>query len=145
MDRLLFLNVPVADVAASRAFFAELGFGFDEKFSDATCACMEVSDKAWVMLLARERFGEFCFRPVGDPTADTQALICVSADSREAVDAFADRALAAGGSPAKPPMDMGFMYGRSFADLDGHHWEVMWMSAEAVEAGPQDMEAAPAA
>lgn len=138
-DRLLFLNLPVADLAASKAFFGALGFAFDPKFTDEQCACMVVSDKAYVMLLDRARFTDFTARPVADAHATTQALVCVSAESREAVDAFADAALDAGGAPAKEPMDHGFMYGRSFFDLDGHHWEVLWMDPKAVEQGPSDM------
>ncbi len=139
MSRLIFVNLPVADLEASKAFFGSLGFTFDPKFTDDKCACMVVNDQAWVMLLDRERFADFVVKPVADPAVATQSLICLSADDRAGVDALADAALAAGGSPAKEPMDMGFMYGRSFADPDGHHWEVMWMSQEAVEQGPADM------
>jgi predicted lactoylglutathione lyase len=103
---------------------------------------MVVSDQAYVMLLQRERFADFTTRPTADATQATEAIVCVSADDRAAVDAFADTALAAGASPAKEPMDMGFMYGRSFHDLDGHHWEVMWMDPAAVAAGPEAFEAA---
>ena len=138
-DRLVFLNLPVADLAASKTFFGALGFSFDPKFTDEQCACMVVSDKAYVMLLDRTRFADFTARPIADAHATTQALLCVSADDRSAVDAFADAALAAGGTLAKEPMDHGFMYGRSFFDLDGHHWEVMWMDPTAVEQGPADM------
>ena len=138
-SRLIFINLPVADVAASQAFFGALGFGFDPKFTNEECACMVVSDQAYVMLLAESRFSDFTSLPVSDPRAATEAILCVSAESREDVDAFADAALAAGGSRANEPQDHGFMYGRSFNDPDGHLWEVMWMSSEAVEQGPADM------
>jgi predicted lactoylglutathione lyase len=138
-SRLIFVNVPVADVAASKAFFEALDFGFDEKFTDASCACMVVSEQAYVMLLDARRFADFTTKPVADARTTTEAILCVSAESRDAVDAFADAALGAGGSAANDPMDHGFMYGRSFNDLDGHLWEIMWMSAEAVEQGPHDM------
>jgi predicted lactoylglutathione lyase len=138
-SRLLFVNVPVKDVSASIAFFRDLGFTFDEKFTDAQCACLVVSEQAYVMLLDEARFADFTHRPVADATAATEAILCVSAESRQDVDGFADKALAAGGTPAGDPMDHGFMYGRSFHDLDGHLWEVMWMSPEAVEQGPADM------
>jgi hypothetical protein len=91
------------------------------------------------MLLAEARFADFTKKPVADARTTTEAILCVSAESREGVDAFADAALGAGASPAGDPMDHGFMYGRSFNDLDGHLWEVMWMSPEAVEQGPHDM------
>ena len=100
---------------------------------------MVVSDQAYVMLLAESRFAEFTKKTVADARTTTEAILCVSAESREAVDAFADTALDAGGSAAGDPMDHGFMYGRSFHDLDGHLWEVMWMSPEGVEQGPSDM------
>jgi predicted lactoylglutathione lyase len=133
-DRLVFVNLPVEDVAASRAFFTALGFSFDERFCDETTACLVLSDAAYVMLLQRERFAGFAARPVGDPTTTTSGLVCVSAADRDGVDQLADAAIAAGGKPAKDAMDHGVMYGRSFFDLDGHHWEVMWMSDEAIAA-----------
>lgn len=137
--RLIFINIAVADLPASRAFFSALGFGFDEKFTDEQCACLIVSDLAYVMLLDRSRFSDFTKKPVADSRQTTEAILCVSAESRECVDRFADAALAAGGTPAGDPQDHGFMYGRSFQDLDGHIWEVMWMSSEAIETGPADM------
>jgi predicted lactoylglutathione lyase len=138
-SRLIFVNVPVKDLAASQAFFRSLGFSFDEKFTDESCACMVVSEQAYVMLLVEPRFADFTSKPVADARTSTEAILCVSAPSREDVDAFADAALQAGGTTAGDPMDHGFMYGRSFNDLDGHLWEVMWMSSEAVEQGPRDM------
>jgi uncharacterized protein len=139
--RLLFVNLPVANLPASIAFFTHLGFTFDPRFTDESATCMIVSEQAYFMLLERSRFADFAVKPVADAREVTEALYCVSADDRAAVDAFADAALAAGGTPAKDPMDMGFMYSRSFADLDGHHWEVMWMDPKAVEAGPEEFAA----
>lgn len=138
MSRLLFLNLPVADLAASRAFFDRLGFEFDSRFCDEGAACMVVSEQAYVMLLQRDRFAEFVVRPVADATEATALTVAVSAEDRAAVDAFADSALAAGATPAKDPQDYGFMYGRSFHDLDGHLWEVMWMDPVAAEQGPSE-------
>jgi predicted lactoylglutathione lyase len=135
MSRIIFVNLPVRDVPASIAFFRALGFGFNEKFTDESCASMVVSEQAYVMLIAESRFGDFTRKPIADARACTEAILCVSAPSRAGVDAFADAALAAGGSPAMAPMDHGFMYGRSFHDLDGHLWEVMWMAAEGRRAG----------
>jgi len=135
-SRLIFVNLPVHDVSASTAFFRTLGFDFDEKFTNESCACLVVSEQAYVMLVAESRFAEFTTKPIADARQSTEAILCVSAESREAVDAFADDALRAGASSANEPMDHGFMYGRSFCDLDGHLWEVMWMSPEAVEQGP---------
>ncbi len=136
MPRLLFLNLPVADLAASRRFFVGLGFEFNERFCDEGAACMVISDRAYVMLLQRERFAEFVRGPVADAGAATALTVTVSAEDPAAVDAFAAAALAAGASPAKEPQDYGFMYQRSFHDLDGHLWEALWMDPVAVENGP---------
>lgn len=135
MSRLLFLNLPVADLPASRAFFEGLGFGFDERFCDDAAACMVVSEQAFVMLLRRDRFAEFVVKPVADANDATALTVAISAEDRDAVDAFADAALRAGAGAAKEPQDYGFMYQRSFHDLDGHLWEVAWMDPVAVEKG----------
>jgi predicted lactoylglutathione lyase len=137
-SRLTFVNLPVKDLGASQAFFRSLGFDFDPKFTDGTAACMIVSEQAFVMLLTEERFADFTSKPIAE-AATTEVIMGVSADSREAVDELADAAMAAGATTANDPMDHGFMYGRSFHDPDGHLWEVMWMSPEAVEQGPADM------
>jgi predicted lactoylglutathione lyase len=138
MSRLLFLNLPVADLPASRAFFDTLGFDFDERFCDDQAACMVVSDQAFAMLLERDRFAEFVTKPVADARQATALTVAVSAESREAVDDFAETALGAGATPAKDPQEYGFMYQRSFHDLDGHLWEVMWMDPVAAEKGPAE-------
>jgi hypothetical protein len=138
MSRLLFLNLPVTDLPASREFFDRLGFEFDERFCDERAACMVVSEKAFVMLLQRDRFAEFVTRPVADAAEATALTVAISAESQAAVDAFADAALAAGASAAKDPQDYGFMYQRSFHDPDGHLWEVMWMDPVAAEKGPAE-------
>jgi predicted lactoylglutathione lyase len=136
VSRLTFVNLPVKDLDASMAFFKSLGFEFDPKFTTDDCGCMIISEQAFVMLLPESRFADFTIKPTD--TAYTNALLAVSAPDREGVDAFADAALAAGGKPVKEPLDYGYMYGRAFLDLDGHHWEVVWMSQEAVEAGPAE-------
>lgn len=138
MSRLMFLNLPVNDLAASRDFFSELGFEFNEKFCDDGAACMIVSDQAYVMLLQRDRFAEFVTKPVADPSSAAALTVAISAEDREAVDAFVEAALEAGAGVAKEPQDYGFMYQRSFHDLDGHHWEVAWMDPVAVEQGPAE-------
>jgi predicted lactoylglutathione lyase len=138
MSRLIFVNLPVSDLPASRAFFDALGFGFDERFCDGGAACMVISEQAWVMLLQRNRFAEFVTKPVADAKESTALTVAVSAESREAVDGFAEAALGAGATPAKDPQEYGFMYQRSFHDLDGHLWEVMWMDPVAAEKGPAE-------
>lgn len=138
-SRMIFVNLPVKDLAASKEFFAKLGFEFDPKFTDEQAACMVVSDQAFVMLLEQARFADFTKKPIADAAGTTEAILALSADSRDGVDELADAALAAGATPGNDPMDYGFMYSRSFDDPDGHLWEVVWMSPEAVERGPADM------
>src|SRR3954465_11598287 len=139
--RMLFVNLPVADLGRSKEFFAKLGFSYKPMFTDETAACMLVGEQAFVMLLSRERFAEFAKRPIGDPTAHTPALYCFSVSSREEVDTVSAAALAAGGSEADDAEDYGFMYSRSFFDLDGHGWQVMWMDPAAAEGGPEALAA----
>ena len=130
--RMLFVNLPVQDLSASSAFFTELGFTFDERFSDDKATCLVLSDQAYVMLLVRPFFAGFTTKQVADPATHTGAILAVSATSRRDVDGLVDRALELGGTVAKEAQDQGFMYGRSFYDLDGHAWEVIWMEQEAV-------------
>ena len=141
MSRLLFLNLPVADLAAGRSFFGKLGFEFNEKFCDEGAACMVVSEQAYVMLLQRDRFADFVTRPVADANEATALTACVTAADRAEVDSLAEAALSAGATPAKEPQDYGFMYQRSFHDLDGHLWEIAWMDPVAVEQGPAEFAA----
>jgi predicted lactoylglutathione lyase len=135
--RMLFVSIPVADLERSKAFFAELGFSYDPGFTGATAACMLVGEHASVMLLSREKFAEFAKLPIADPTTHTLSLYCFSVSSRDEVDAVSTAALAAGGSEADGAEDYGFMYTRSFFDLDGHGWQVMWMDPAAAEQGPE--------
>jgi uncharacterized protein len=135
--RKTFINLAVRDLTRAKAFFSALGFDFNPKFTDDKGACMVVSDHAYVMLLAEPFFKTFTKREVCDTSRQTEALIGVSCDTRNAVDDLVRKAIAAGGRNAMPVQDHGFMYGSSFYDLDGHHWEVFWMDAKAVELGPQ--------
>jgi predicted lactoylglutathione lyase len=133
MARMIFPNLAVEDLDRSIEFFTQLGFAFDERFTDETATAMIVNDGASVMLLRKDRFSDFTTKEIADPRTHTEAIIALSADSREEVDDFADKALAAGGSPANDPMELGFMYGRSFQDPDGHQWEIFWMDPAALE------------
>lgn len=130
--RKLFVNIPVSDLQRSIGFFEALGFGFNPRFTDATATCMLVGEDAYFMLLTRDRFTAFSKRPPGDPRMETNALFAISAGSRGEVDELVRKAVAAGGSHAAEPQDHGFMYGWSFYDPDGHHWEVFWMDPAAV-------------
>lgn len=133
--RKLFVNLPVANVQRAIRFFEALGFEFNPHFTDASAAAMLVGEDAFFMLLAEERFQGFSGRPLGDRGAETNALLAVALESREAVEAMVHAALAAGGTPAKEPQDHGFMFGWSFRDLDGHHWEPFWMDPSAIPGG----------
>ena len=144
-NRKLFVNLPVQDLDRSVEFFTKLGFSFDPRFTDETATCMLVGEYAYVMLLTEARFGDFTTKQTSDATAQTEAIMCFSASSRDEVDELVRTALDAGASPAKEPMDQGFMYGWSFHDPDGHHWEVLWMDPAAVEQGPSEAEQATAA
>src|SRR4051812_26496089 len=135
--RMLFVNMPVADVERSKAFFEKLGFSFNPMFTDETAACMLVGEHAFVMLLSRERFAQFAKHPIADPTTHTLALYSFSVASRDEVDAVGAAALAAGATEGDAAEDHGFMYSRSFYDLDGHGWRVMWMAPAAAEQGPE--------
>jgi uncharacterized protein len=131
--RKLFVNIPVRDLQRSIEFFEALGFTFNTQFTDATATCMLVGEDAYFMLLTPEKFRGFSKRPVGDPRTETSALFSFSVNSRDEVNALVEKALAAGGSRAADPQDHGFMYGWSFYDLDGHHWEVFWMDPSAIQ------------
>ncbi|MER7946947.1 VOC family protein [Streptomyces sp. NPDC096079] len=133
--QMIFVNLPVKDVDASKAFFEKLGYASNPQFSDETSACVVISDTIFAMLLEEPKFTSFMApgKEIADAAKTTEVLVTLSAESREAVDRLADAALAAGGGPAKDPLEMGSMYGRSFTDLDGHHWEVFWMDPAAVQ------------
>jgi predicted lactoylglutathione lyase len=133
MSRKLFVNIAVEDLPRSVEFFGKLGFSFDPFFTDETATCMLVGEDAYFMLVTRERFGEFRAKPLADAATQTEAIYAVSAETREEVDDLVEKALAEGGSPAKEPMDQGFMYGRSFHDPDGHHFEVIWMDPKVLD------------
>jgi len=128
----LFVNIPVGDLQRSITFFEALGFRFNPHFTDASATCMLVGEDAYFMLLTRDRFTGFSQRPLGDVRQQTNAMFALSVNSREAVDAMVQQAVAAGGSHAVAAQDHGFMYGRSFYDLDGHHWELFWMDPAAI-------------
>jgi len=125
--RMIFLNLPVKDLAAARAFFTELGFEFRAEFCDDQSACMVVDQNIYVMLLAEGRFRDFITGEISDATKGTEVITSVSTDSREQVDELVARAIAAGGKPWKPIFGEGPMYAGSFQDLDGHVWELMHM------------------
>lgn len=133
MPQMIFVNIPVKDVAASRVFFQSLGYSINEQFSDPTAASVVVSETIYFMILNHDRFAGFATKPLADPATSTSVMIALSQGSRAAVDALTEAALKAGGVEPKPANDMGFMYGRTFHDLDGNVFEPFWMDAGAVE------------
>ena len=140
MSKLIFVNLPVGDLPRAVAFYEAVGAVKNEQFTDHTAACMVFSETIHVMLLTHNKFRQFTPKAIANARETTEVLICMSADSREAVDDMIARADAAGGiiDPG-PKQDYGFMYGRSFEDPDGHIWEVMWMDMEAAKEAMGDM------
>ncbi len=144
MPKMIFVNLPVTDLERSIAFYEAIGGRKEPKFSNEQAAMIVLSDVIHVMLLTHDFYSTFTRKPIADAHQSSQVLLCLSEDSREAVDATADKAGAAGGKadPA-PGQDMdGMMYERSFEDPDGHHWEVMWMDPKAAEQGASAFEEA---
>jgi uncharacterized protein len=131
--RKLFVNLPVRDLQRSIEFFETLDFAFNTQFTDATGTCMLVGEDAYFMLMTAEKFRSFTKRPTGDAQRETSALFAITVDSRDEVDRLVEKALGAGATLASEPQDHGFMYVRSFYDLDGHHWEVFWMDPSAIQ------------
>lgn len=128
MPRTIFVNLPVTDLTRAVDFYAALGFEKNPAFSDDTAACVVVDDNIFVMLLTEPKFEGFITGRIA-PADTTEVLLCISVDSPAEVDAMRERALASGGSPWQPPVDAGGMYYSTFADPDGHVWEVLAMPA----------------
>ena len=128
--QMIFVNLPVRDLEASKTFFAALGYTFNPTFTDDNAACMIISDSIFVMLLVESFFRGFTTQPISDARQQTEVITCLSATSRAAVDALVDKALKAGASEPMPARDYGFMYQRGFQDLDGHLWEIAHMDGE---------------
>jgi uncharacterized protein len=127
MTRMIFVNLPVADLPASMCFYEAIGFTNELRFTDETAACMQWSDVIFVMLLTHEKWQTFTTRPIPD-TGSSEVMNCLACDSRDAVNAMNESAGRSGGTAdINPQQDLGFMFSRSFTDLDGHVWEVMWM------------------
>ena len=141
-SRVLFVSLPVRDPERSKAFFERLGFSFNPSMGDETTACMVIGEQAFVMLGTHEKLAELSKLPIADPTTHALALFSFGVASREEVDAVADAAVAAGGQDHNDAEDHGFMYSRSFFDLDGHGWQVMWFDPAATEVGREARAAA---
>lgn len=132
MSRMIFVNLPVKNLTKSVEFFTELGFEFNKQFTDDKATAMVVSDEAYVMLLVEDFYKTFVKKEITDTATHNEAIVAVSASSRDEVDDLVHKALAAGGTASNDPIDEGPMYGWSFQDIDGHLWEVMYMDPAAL-------------
>ena len=129
----IFVNLPVRDLDASKAFFGALGFTFNAQFTDETAAAMVIDTNIFAMLLTHEKFAQFTAKTIADAHTSSEVLIALSRDSKEAVIELFDKAIVAGATEARPGDDYGFMMSRAFSDLDGHIWEIMWMDPSFVQ------------
>ena len=147
MSRMIFVNLPVEDLERSKRFYEAIGARNEPKFSSEAAAMMVLSDTIHVMLLTKPFYSTFTGKPIADAHNSSQVLLAISADSPADVDRLVDAAASNGGkADPGPKQDMGgMMYGRSFEDPDGHHWEPMWMDPQMAEQGAHPVESATAA
>jgi uncharacterized protein len=137
MSKKIFINLPVKDLELSKAFYTGLGFTINLQFTNEKAACVVISEEIYVMILTEEFFKTFVpNKQISDATKNTEVLLALSADSKDAVNELADKALSSGGKEARPAEDHGFMFTRSFEDPDNHIWEIFWMDMSA--APPQE-------
>ncbi|WP_026623013.1 uncharacterized protein M728_001625 [Ensifer sp. WSM1721] len=138
MPRMIFVNLPVADLAKSKAFYEAIGAVNQPKFTDETAACMVFSETTFIMLLTHDKFSQFTSKRIADAHMTSEMLLVISQESREAVDAITEKAVATGGREVRDKsQDTAFMYSRCFEDLDGHIWEPLWMHPEAAVQVPE--------
>ena len=143
MSQMIFVNLPVSDLAAARRFLEALGATNEPKFTDESAAAMKFSDSIFFMLLTHDKYRQFTPLPIADAKTSSGVLLCLSRDSREAVDNSVDAAVAAGGkADPSPKQDYGVMYGRSVTDPDGNHFELMWMDPAAADQGASAIDTA---
>ena len=136
MSRMIFVNLPVSDLDRAIAFYEAIGGTKNAQFSNEKAAAIVFSESIYVMLLTHDFYRTFTTKEIADPSRTSGVLLALSCDSPADVDAMVERAAAAGGTADPgPKQDFGFMYGRSFEDPDGHHWEPHWMDPKAAEHG----------
>ena len=137
MPKMIFINLPVTNLARATEFYEAIGAVKNPQFSDDTASCMVFSETIYAMLLTHDKFRQFTPKAIADARSASEVLICLSADSRNDVDDVVGKGEASGGvADPGPKQDFGFMYGRSFEDPDGHIWEVMWMDVAAATTQP---------
>jgi hypothetical protein len=131
MHKQIFINLPVKNLDKSKDFFGALGFTFNPQFTNEQGACMVIHEGSiYAMLLVEDFFQTFTTKNIVNARETTEVLTCLSCESREEVDAIVAKAVAAGGTVPRDPQDYGFMYSHAFEDLDGHTWELAYMSGE---------------
>lgn len=135
MTTQIFLNLPVRDLNRTIEFFTKLGFTFDPRFTDENATCMIVGKDIFVMLLVETFFKTFTKKEICDTARYTEAIIALTAESREKVDQMISKVIEAGGRESREPQDYGWMYGRGFQDIDGHLWEIFYMDETAMKKG----------
>jgi predicted lactoylglutathione lyase len=133
MSKKIFVNLPVKDLKKSMTFFTNLGFNFNKQFTNENGACLVISDEIYAMLLTEKFFMTFMKKEITDTTKSIEVINAIMLDDRAAVDELAEKAFKAGAGKLRDTEDMGFMYGRSFIDPDGHHWEIGWMDPSHVQ------------
>jgi predicted lactoylglutathione lyase len=133
MPTKIFVNLPVKDLEKSKEFFNKLGYSFNPQFTDENAACLVISEDIYAMLVTTDFFKQFTKKEIADASRTTGSIIALSAESREEVNEMLQKALEAGGKESRDPEDQGWMYGRSFDDLDGHQWEFVWMDPDRIE------------
>ncbi len=135
MNKMIFVNLPVRDLEKAKVFYQALGAVINPQFSDDSGACMVWSESIFVMLLSHAKWALFTKKPIADAHAASEVMLALSSESRDAVNVMANAAAKAGGkADINPPQDMGFMFGRSFEDPDGHIWEAFWMDPKGMPA-----------
>lgn len=133
MTTQIFVNLPVKDLSRTVEFFKKLGFAFNPQFTDENATCMIINDNIFVMLLVEKFFKTFTKKEICDTTKDTEVIIALSTESREKVDEMMQHVFEAGGKESREPQDHGWMYGRSFQDINGHLWETIYMDEKALK------------
>lgn len=133
MEKKIFVNLPVRDLNKTVEFFTKLGFEFNPQFTDENATCMIVNKDIFIMLLVEKFFKTFTKKEICDTTKDTEVIIALSTESREKVDQMINDVIQAGGKESRKPQDHGWMYGRSFQDIDGHLWEIIHMDENALK------------
>lgn len=133
MHKNMFVNLPVKDLEKTKSFWKELGYSFNEQFTDETAASLILGEHSYAMLLTEEKIKQFTKKEIIDAHNATEVLVALDMESKEAVDDLIEKVVNAGGKESRPAEDYGFMYGRSFEDLDGHIWEVFYMDPNYVQ------------